>query len=276
MDSVSSLLAAKKMPLIMGILNVTPDSFYSGSRRTDCKGACDAVLRMAEEGADIVDIGAESTRPWSGYIDRDEELGRLIPVLKEVRRRSSVPVSVDTRRADVAEAALGEGADIINDISACRDDLSMTEIVKKYKCDIIIVHMKGNPRDMQEHPFYLDAVSDIGDWLVKRAGYLMEKGVSKERIIIDPGIGFGKRCSDNIALLKHLDLFKKFGFPVLAGYSRKSFIGEITGRDTEERLPGSLAAGIVALLKGADILRVHDVKETVDTVKMADAFLNIC
>lgn len=250
----------------MGILNVTPDSFFPGSRHDSIADAVGAALRMEQEGADILDIGAESTRPGSSYIDEELEISRLMPALHEICRHIHVPVSVDTRKGTVARMALDEGACIINDISSLCSDLSLIEIVKNYNCDIILM-------DMQERTSCNGDLSEcIAAWLADRAGQIRNHGIVSDRMILDPGIGFGKDTDGNLSVLNHLDCLKARGYPVLVGCSRKRFIGHVTGRDVDSRLPGTLAAELVALQNGADILRVHDVSETVDLIRMYDAF----
>ncbi len=272
MKMIKNLLAETEKPLIMGIINCTPDSFYHESRKVNLKSALDTAFKMIEEGADIIDIGGESTRPGSEYIETEEEIRRILPFLEEFRKNTDFPVSVDTRKSETAAAALENGADIINDISALSDDPVLADIIVRYNADIILMHKKGLPSDMQNNPSYRnDAVKEIKDYLEKRAEYAFAKGIEKDRITLDPGIGFGKRLQDNLAIIKNIESFKESGYPVLIGHSRKSFIGIITGRETEDRLEGSLAAGLLSAVNGADILRVHDVKETSDTLKILKA-----
>ena len=274
---IKNLLKGSGNPLIMGIINCTPDSFYSESRKQNLKDALDSAFLMIENGADIIDIGGESTRPGSEYVGSEEEISRLLPFLKEFRKNTDFPVSVDTRKSSVAEAALEEGADIINDISALSDDPGLADIVKKYNADVIIMHKKGIPSDMQNNPFYSDAVPEIKNYLEERACFAISRGIKADRVIIDPGIGFGKRLQDNLAIIKNIETFKESGYPVLIGHSRKSFIALLlgTGSDPEERLSASLSAGIISAANGADILRVHDVRETADTLKILNAVRNL-
>ena len=272
MKMIKNLLAETEKPLIMGIINCTPDSFYHASRKVNLKSALDTAFKMIEEGADIIDIGGESTRPGSEYIETEEEIRRILPFLKEFRKNTDFPVSVDTRKSETASAALENGADIINDISALSDDPVLADIIVIYNADIILMHKKGLPSDMQNNPSYRsDAVKEIKDYLEKRAEYALGQGIEKDRIILDPGLGFGKRLQDNLAIIKNIESFKESGYPVLIGHSRKSFIGILTGREPEDRLEGSLAAGLLSAVNGADILRVHDVKETSDTLKILKA-----
>ncbi|MCL2294339.1 MAG: dihydropteroate synthase [Spirochaetes bacterium] len=255
----------------MGVINITPDSFFPFSRKKSVKKAVLAAIQMASDGADIIDIGGESTRPGSGYIDEQEELGRVIPALKEIALSLKIPVSVDTRKSRVAYEAIKAGASIVNDISSLEDDPAMAEVVKDAGCDIIIMHKKGTPSDMQENTFYADIIKEIYQKLENLTENAVSKGIDENKITIDPGVGFGKKGDDNLVIINNITYFKRLGFPVLIGHSRKSFIGTVTGRVVEERLAGSLAAGVVSLINGADILRVHDVKETLDTVKIVEA-----
>ena len=265
---IKNLLGEAQRPLIMGIINCTPDSFYHESRKISVEEAVDTALVMIENGVDIIDIGGESSRPGSEYVNSSDELERVLPFLVKLRKLSDIPVSVDTRKSEVAEAVLDNGADIINDISALSDDISLVSVVKKYNSDIILMHKKGIPKDMQNNPLYQNAVYEIRRFLNERAEYAALNGIDKERIIIDPGIGFGKRLEDNISIINNIASFKESGYPVLIGHSRKSFIGSITARNADERLSAYLASGVISLMNGADILRVHDVKESVDTLKI--------
>ena len=269
---IRDLLKTKKQPLIMGIINITPDSFFPLSRKNNIKKGVSAALKMAADGADIIDIGGESTRPGSSYIDEQEELGRVIPIVKEICRSLKLPVSVDTRKSRVAYEALKAGAVIINDISSMEDDPAMAEVVKDAGCDIIVMHKIGDPANMQKDIVYTDVVAEVYHKLEILTENAVSKGIDDSRITIDPGIGFDKKTDDNLAIINSIAYFKKLGFPVLVGYSRKSFIGAITGKKAEERLAGSLASGVISLINGADILRVHDVKETSDTIKVVEAF----
>lgn len=248
-------------PLIMGILNVTPDSFYDGGRYTTVDSAVAQVEKMVEEGVDIIDVGGESTRPGSEMISVDEELRRVLPVIKELVKRVDVPISIDTYKAEVARLAIEEGVEMVNDISALRFDEKMIEVVKEKKVPIVLMHMKGTPKDMQINPFYEDVVREIYEFLCERVEWAVTKGVGKDYIVIDPGIGFGKRVIDNLEIIRRLPEFKSLGLPILIGLSRKSFIGHILGGlPPEERLEGTASAVAISVLKGANIIRVHDVK----------------
>jgi dihydropteroate synthase len=252
----------------MAIINCTGDSFFARSRAADPEAAVEKALRAVEDGADIIDIGGESTRPGAAYIDEEEEGRRVLPVIRGVRRRSAAPISVDTRKAAIAAAALEVGANIINDISALEDDPDMGKVCAAYRAKVVLMHKKGAPETMQNGPFYQDVVEEVASYLKDAAERALNAGVARENIIVDPGVGFGKRLEDNTALIKRLATIRALGYPVLVGLSRKTFIGELTGRGIEDRLAGSLAANAAAIMAGADIIRVHDVKESVDMVKV--------
>ena len=257
--------------LIMGIVNATPDSFWEGSRALEASGperGAERALALRAEGADVIDIGGESTRPGSAYVSEEEELARVIPIVKAIRKRSDVPISVDTRKARVLEAALGEGADILNDVSALADDPAMAPFAARAGIPVILMHRRGTPDSMQKNPSYADPVREVTEELVARARYATEMGIARERIILDPGIGFGKRREDNVALIAGLAEIVRAGYPVLMALSRKSCIGEMTGRETRDRLPGTLAANLLAVQRGAFMLRVHDVGETRDMLRV--------
>jgi dihydropteroate synthase len=264
-------LDLRERPLVMAIVNCTEDSFFPGSHSHTPEEAVDRALRAEAEGADLIDLGAESTRPGAFYISGEEELRRLIPVIRGVRKKSSLPLSVDTRRAGTARAALDEGADIINDISALEDDPALGSLCAERKAPVVLMHKKGVPRTMQEDPRYEDPVREVGAYLREAVRRARAAGIPGDHIILDPGIGFGKGLEDNLALIAALPELSALGFPVLMGLSRKRFIGELTGREAGERLAGTIAANAVSLLGGAAILRVHDVKEGVDTVRVVQA-----
>ncbi len=247
-------------PVIMGILNVTPDSFSDGGRFFEKERAVEHGLRMVEEGAEIVDVGGESTRPGAEPVPEKEELRRIIPVIQELAEKNIV-VSVDTYKAKVAEEALEAGARIVNDVSALRFDERMGDVVKKYGAGLVLMHMKGTPRDMQKNPYYEDCMDEIYTFLEERIEYTRERGVEQEKIVVDPGIGFGKRQVDNLTILKNLSELSPLGRPILIGPSRKSFIGNILNLPPEERIEGTLASLGWAYLGGARIFRVHDVRE---------------
>jgi dihydropteroate synthase len=254
-------------PLVMGIVNCNTDSFFAPSRAL-AERAVERTLTLAGEGAAIIDLGAESSRPGADYISAEEELERLIPVIAAVRRQSPVPLSVDTRKAAVAAQCLEAGADMINDISALEDDPGMGRVCGEKKAALILMHKKGNPPDMQKDPRYTDAAAEVGAYLEAAAEKAIRQGVSRNRIILDPGIGFGKRLADNLVILARLAEICRKGYPVLVGLSRKTFVGELTGRPAADRLAGTLAAEAWSVFRGARIIRVHDVRETADLVRV--------
>jgi len=247
-------------PLVVGILNITHDSFYDGGRYIEKEQAVDRALEMVDEGADIIDIGAESTRPGAQPVSRDEEIARVVPVIKAVAEKVPVPISVDTYKAQVALRAYEAGARIINDISALRSDPGMVEVIKDTGCTVILMHMQGNPRTMQTLPYYRNVVEDILAFLKARVTFAVEHGINKERIIVDPGIGFGKTLEHNLALVRDCGRFHETGCPVLMGVSRKSLIEKITGAPVDERLWGTAAITAYCVIKGIELHRIHDVK----------------
>jgi dihydropteroate synthase len=255
-------------PLVMGVVNVTPDSFSDGGKYLDHQDAIAHARRLVGEGADIVDVGGESTRPGAAPVSEAEELQRILPVLEALRE---VPVSVDTRRPKVMQAALGAGASMINDIEALRAPGAL-DAVSRTDCGVCLMHMQGEPGTMQADPRYGDVVNEVKAFLAGRIAACERAGITRDRIVADPGFGFGKTLEHNLALLRRLGEFAGLGVPILAGWSRKSSLGRITGRDAGERLAGSLAAALLALLGGARILRVHDVKETRDAVLVFEAW----
>ncbi len=261
----------KERPLLMGIVNVTPDSFFDGGRFEDTQSAVSHALRLVEEGADIVDIGAESTRPGSNPVSTEEESRRLIPVVTAVAKRVSVPISVDTYKASVAKAAIDAGAVIVNDVTALRGDSEMVGVVAKSEAGLVLMHMQGTPQTMQQAPHYEDVVEEVREFLAERIRFAVARGVMNNRIMLDPGIGFGKFLVHNLDLLAHLDKFKMLGFPLLVGLSRKAFIGQLLDHPKQDRLWGTTAALALAVAQGANILRVHDVAVMRDVVKVASA-----
>lgn len=248
--------------LIMGALNVTPDSFSDGGKFLTKDNAVKRALEMEREGADIIDIGGESSRPGAEPVSEDEEQNRVIPVINELNGKLEIPISIDTYKSNVAEKAMDAGAEIINDISGLRFDDRMLDIVNHTKAGLIIMHMKGKPRTMQDNPSYKDTIQEIYDFLKERTDYALSNGIERERIIIDPGIGFGKRLEDNFEILCRAGEFISLECLLLIGASKKSFIGKTLDVPTEERLEGSLAACGIAIEEGIDIIRVHDVKST--------------
>jgi len=255
--------------LVMGILNVTPDSFHAGGRTFNSDAAIKAGLLMIENGADILDIGGESSRPGAAPISADEELRRVLPVVEELRSEASLPLSIDTTKASVAKVALRAGADLINDISAMRADPSMAKTIADAGATVILMHMQGTPQSMQKDPHYDDVVSEVCGFLRQRAEMAKAAGIPSDRIILDPGIGFGKRLEHNLALLRGLPKLALCGYPVLVGLSRKSFLGQLLDLPAQERLEGTIAANAIAILGGASIIRVHDVKEGRRTADVA-------
>ncbi len=255
-------------PLVMGILNVTPDSFYPGSRRPGADAAVEAGLAMAESGADIVDVGGESTRPGAEAVEAQVEIDRVCPVIERLRRETTATISIDTSKARVAAAALDAGADMVNDVTALRGDGGMLPLVASRAVPVVLMHMRGTPRTMQQAPYYADAVAEVRAELAAAMAAAVAGGVPVERIVLDPGIGFGKRPEDNLVLLRDLARIRDLGARVLVGLSRKSFLGVVTGRAVDERLAATIAANTVAILAGADIVRVHDVREAVDMVRV--------
>lgn len=247
---------------IMGILNVTPDSFSDGEKFVDLEKALAHALNMEEEGADIIDIGGESSRPGAQPTTLQTEEERILPVIRDLRKRSKIRISIDTTKAPIAAKAIEAGADMINDISAGRFDPGMFPLAAEAKIPICLMHMRGEPRTMQNNPRYDDTIGEVKVFLQERIAAAVEAGIHKENIIVDPGFGFGKRLEDNIVLLKNLEHLNDLGCPILIGTSRKSFIGYLSGADVQERLPGSLASIVVPLQKGATIFRVHDVAPT--------------
>jgi len=248
-------------PLIMGILNITPDSFYDGGKYFNYDKAIERGKEIEKEGADIIDIGGESTRPGSAPVSEKEEIKRVIPVIENLSKEIKIPISCDTYKSKVAEKALQVGAEIINDISGLRFDKNLIEVIKEHKPGLIIMHTKGKPKNMQKKPYYKDTINEIYNFFKKRLEYAIKKGISEKSIVIDPGIGFGKRLIDNLLIIKNLSKFKKIGRPILIGTSRKSFIGKLLNLPEEERLEGTIASIVISYINGAKIFRVHDVKE---------------
>ncbi|MCD6080419.1 MAG: dihydropteroate synthase [Candidatus Omnitrophica bacterium] len=255
---------------IMGILNITPDSFSDGGKYLDISKAVDRAMELVDQGVDIIDIGGESTRPGAKSVSVDEELQRVIPVITAIRKKINIPLSIDTQKAEVAKQAIKAGADIINDVSALRFDPIMAEVVRKFNVPVILMHMKGRPRTMQTAPKYGDVVSEIYNFLANRIEWAKQRGIDEDKIIIDPGIGFGKTLEHNLEILRRLREFRSLGRPILIGTSRKSFIGIILNLPPQERLNGTLASCALAIANGADILRVHDVKEVKELAKVMD------
>lgn len=274
MDHKKESFIGLESPLIMGILNVTPDSFSDGGAHFDLEDAVFHALRMVEDGADIIDVGGESTRPFAETVTREEEIERTIPVIEALVDRIDVPISIDTSHVEVARSALDAGAVIINDVNSLRED-GMEEIVIERGVNAILMHMKGTPKNMQVDPTYDDVVEEVLTFLRERIDSFVDKGGDRTKLMVDPGIGFGKRLEDNLILLRDLDRFCEIGCPVVVGASRKSFIGKVLDLDVSERLEGSLGAAVVAYMNGASVLRVHDVKETRRTLDLVKAILMV-
>lgn len=254
-------------PQVMGILNVTPDSFSDGGKYFQAEHALEQVEQMIADGASIIDIGGESTRPGAAEVSDADELARVIPVLKAIKQRFDILVSIDTSKASVMIAAIDAGADMINDVRALQNDGCLAAVATS-NIPVCLMHMQGLPRTMQNKPNYDDVVNDIMVFFQHRIDACISAGIAKERIILDPGFGFGKTLEQNFHLLANLSKFGKFGLPVLAGLSRKSMIGNLLNRDVEQRLAGSLTTAIIAAQQGATIIRVHDVQATVDALKV--------
>ncbi len=271
---VGSRFKDLRPPLIMGVLNTTPDSFSDGGSFLDPEKAVDHGLRMVEDGADIIDIGGESTRPFAPPVPPGSELERVLPVVKELARSTDVPLSIDTRHSLVARACLDEGCSIINDISAFTDP-EMEGLLIGTDATGVIMHMKGDPTTMQVSPTYQDVINEVHGFLGSRVEHLVSQGIRRDQLFIDPGIGFGKTVDGNIMLLRHLDRFKDIGCHILVGTSRKSFLGKIIGNNgPKDRLEGSIVSMLISIRNGASIVRVHDVKETKRAIMVQESIMD--
>jgi len=257
----------------MGVLNRTPDSFSDGGRFMDDHTAILHVRKMVSEGADIIDVGGESTRPGSGPVDIAEEIRRTVPIIGKICREIDVPVSIDTSKPEVARLALAAGASIVNDITGLKSDPDMAKIISEYKASVCVMHMKGSPATMQVKPSYMDLMGEILEGLRESIEIAERAGISEDKIIVDPGIGFGKTLEHNLTILRRLGEIGDIGKPVLIGVSRKSFIGKVLDKEVSERLMGTAAASALAIMKGACIIRTHDVSEISDVTKMMDAIM---
>ncbi len=255
---------------IMGVLNVTPDSFSDGGDYFNEEDARKRFSEIEKEGADIIDVGAESSRPGSKRLEVHEELSRLKEVFP-LFENSSIPVSIDTYKSEVAEAALSKGAKIVNDISALRMDKKMAKVICDYNARVVLMHMQGTPETMQDQPHYGDVMKEIGEFFEERVDFCLSNGIREDKIILDPGIGFGKRQEDNLTILSRVEEFTSYGFPILIGASRKSFIGRITGSDVKNRVDASIATAVYSYLKGVSIFRVHDVRQTKNALSVISA-----
>jgi len=273
MQSWSKLEAER--PLLMGVVNVTPDSFSDGGLYFTPEKAIVHAKDLEKAGADIVDIGGESSRPSSQPISLEEELRRVVPVIKAIAPELKIPISIDTYKAKVAQAALEAGAKIVNDISALRFDEDMAKVVADYKTPVVLMHMKGTPKDMQINPYYENVLQEVYNFLAERIDYALTQGIDKVQIAIDPGIGFGKRLEDNLRLIKYLSFFKTLGRPILLGPSRKTFIGKVLNIEVPaQRDVGTLGVVALATLLGVDIIRVHAVKEARQIVKIIKTIMS--
>jgi dihydropteroate synthase len=267
------VLVIERRPLVMGIVNVTPDSFSDGGKYANADAAVARGLELVRQGADILDIGGESTRPGALPVSLEEELRRVVPVIQALTRQTAVPLSVDTSKAEVARQSLSAGAQVINDVTAMTGDPEMADIVRKSKAGVILMHMKGTPATMQQDPQYDDPVDEIGHYFEERLEFAAKVGIAREQMVLDPGIGFGKTSDHNLEILARLEKFQKFNRPVCLGVSRKGFVGRLlNNRPAERRLAGSLAAVAYAMTRRAvQIVRVHDVEETRDVVNVIAA-----
>lgn len=275
----SRVLVLGERTLVMGVLNVTPDSFSDGGRYFSVKNAVEAALAMQRAGADILDIGAESTRPGSSGISAAEEVARLLPVLQALRGRLKIPVSVDTRKASVAELAVGAGAELLNDVSGLKHDPGLPEVAARHRVPLILMHMRGTPRTMQKLPFAKDALRDVTAGLRQSVSIARRAGVAKSQIILDPGIGFGKSYAQNYELIAKLPALAKLGYPLLVGTSRKGFLGATLARQGKpappgQRIWGTAATVTASILNGVHIVRVHDVGEMLQVARVCDALVS--
>ncbi len=276
----SGTLQFGRRTLVMGVLNVTPDSFSDGGAYLDSEAAVARALQLERDGADILDVGGESTRPGASPISVEEELRRILPVIEILRDKLRIPMSVDTQKAEVAQAALDVGAEILNDISALRGDPSLAKVAARSRAPMILMHMRGSPRTMQRGPFARNVIADVMAGLREAAGRARRAGLGKSQILLDPGIGFGKSHEQNFEILARLPEFARLGFPLVVGTSRKSFLGKAMARagepalPTEDRLLGTAATVTASILGGAHIVRVHDVAEIARVVRVADAILD--
>ena len=257
---------------LMGVVNVTPDSFSDGGLFLDAQSAIEHGRDLVAEGADLLDVGGESTRPGSAGVSAGEELGRVGPVVEGLSGGGAA-IAIDTSKRAVAEAALDAGAEIVNDVTALRADPELAALCAERRCGVVLMHMLGTPRTMQEHPSYEDVVEDVKAFLAERIEFALACGVLEERIWVDPGIGFGKTLEHNLELLRRLDELRALGRPICVGTSRKSFIGKITGREVTDRLGGTIASNVLALMRGAEIFRVHDVRAVREALQVAEAIL---
>jgi len=266
------LVPLQPVPVLMGILNVTPDSFSDGGQFLDSSRAVDRGLQIADEGAGIIDVGGESTRPGAQAVEADEQIRRVVPVIRELARQTDVPISIDTRLARVAELALNAGASMINDISALHFDPAMAPLAAKEEVPVVLMHMKGDPDNMQQAPHYDNVLADVMSFLARRIQYALGAGIPRDRLVADPGIGFGKNLEHNLLLIRFIKNFHRLGVPVLVGPSRKRFIGTILQlEEPQQRIFGTAAAVAWCAMAGVQIIRVHDVKEMAQVVRVLGA-----
>ncbi len=264
-------LTIQRRPLVMGILNVTPDSFSDGGSHEQADHAIAVALRMQSDGADIIDIGGESTRPYSDPVAADEECQRVIPVIEGLANELSIPISIDTSKANVAERAIAAGAEIINDVTGLEGDPEMLRCAVEAGVGVCVMHMQGTPQTMQDNPSYEDVVGEIEQYLVQRREFCLRAGIRQDRICLDPGIGFGKTHEHNLELLRATRRFASLGSPILIGHSRKGFIAKLIGNKQADRTAGTLGVSLAVARAGAHVIRVHDVKATVDGLTLFEA-----
>lgn len=269
----SNTLELGERTIVVGVLNVTPDSFSDGGQHYDLSAAIHRALQMEDEGADVVEIGGESTRPGAQKLPADEEIGRIIPVLRGLAGRLRVPIAIDTYKSEVAAIAISEGAAIINDVSALRFDPGVADVAARRGAALVLMHMRGEPSNMQKIKPSEDIFSEIETDLAKAIRLAESRGVTRRQIVVDPGIGFGKTVEQNLAIINRLDRFEALGLPLMIGTSRKSFIGKLTGRAESDRIYGTAASVVAAIIRGAHLVRVHDVSQIVEVVRVTDAIL---
>ncbi len=255
-----------ELPWIMGIVNVTPDSFSDGGRFVETDRAVEHALGLVEQGADLLDVGGESTRPGAAAVSEHEELARVIPVIKRLATSTHVPISIDTTKASVARAALAAGATIVNDVSALTLDPAMVDVCADSDCGLIAMHMRGTPQPMQAAPQYADVVSEVLTYLQGRLDKMVEQGIDPARVVLDPGIGFGKTAAHNVEILSNIAALRELGRPVLIGHSRKRFLGKLLGREIDERMSGTIGVAIALAQQRTDVIRVHDVRAVKDAI----------
>lgn len=264
-------LRFSRRPLVMGILNVTPDSFSDGGKHSDPEVAVQAAIQMQRDGAGIIDVGGESTRPYSEPVSVDDEISRVLPVIKSLVDQISIPISIDTSKAAVAEAALQSGAEIINDVTGLSGDEEMPALAASSGVGVCVMHMQGTPQTMQDNPSYENVVEEIDDYLKQRFEFCIDRGIQADRICLDPGIGFGKTHAHNLGLLRATSVFCQHSAPILIGHSRKGFIGHLLGDKQADRTAGTLGVSLAVAAAGANVIRVHDVKPTVDALTLFEA-----